>query len=314
MIGYGHSHGHHGEILQGAVTTAADKPRPVLVTLPCLAYESKARFRLSSRPDLRVYPPECTKALTAARLTLDELDMNEWGGTLWLDSNITPLQGLGSSTADVTAAVRAVADTCGACLPSAHIARIAVMAETASDPLMFGTSPILFAQREGLVLECFEQALPSMVLLSLRDPRNGPGTSTLALNPHRHESRALTRYEGLLNELRAGIATNNLSGIAAVATNSALINQSCLHKPRLESLLALGYEHGASGIQIAHSGSVMGLIFEPCRLQALHETRQSLSMRYPDIKSEIILPDALCSSSHGDKLAVQTAPIRAAVT
>ena len=59
---------------------------------------------------------------------------------------------MGSSTADVVATIRAVCDCCGLPLDDLHVSAIAVQAETASDPLAFDTTPVLFAQRHAEVL------------------------------------------------------------------------------------------------------------------------------------------------------------------
>ncbi|WP_162240362.1 hypothetical protein [Nocardia arizonensis] len=50
-----------------------------------------------------------------------------------------------------------------------------------------------------------------------------------------------------------------------MATASARLNQRFLEKPELETLVEIAAEHGAAGVQVAHSGSVAGVLFDPTR-------------------------------------------------
>ncbi|EDY50606.1 GHMP kinase, partial [Streptomyces clavuligerus] len=159
-VGTGQAPCHHGEILQGVFRDGTGRARHALVTLPLDGPGTRARFvrRPGSPPEeLSVVPPDRTKALRAAALTLRECALRRGerpcGGTLRLRGDIPVGLGMGSSTSDVIAAVRAVADSYGLRLPPSAVARLAVGAERASDPLMLDGRPLLFAQREGRVLE-----------------------------------------------------------------------------------------------------------------------------------------------------------------
>jgi uncharacterized protein involved in propanediol utilization len=281
--GYGESYGHHGEILQGAVASPRGTPKPVLVTLPCLRYRVTARFFPRPGRPLEVRPQARPKAARAVRLTLSSLDLPGMGGVLVLNGNIPFRQGLGSSTADVTAAIRAVADAFGRTLAPDRIARLAVKAEIASDALMFGEAALVFAQREGVVVERFDKPLPPMEILGLRDPANGPGVDTLSAAPRRYDCRDMARFEALLERLRDGIARGDAETVGSVATISAYLNQRFVGKPRLEDLEAIGRQHGAVGIQVAHSGTAMGLLFRPGHLEAVREAKRELAGQYRNV-------------------------------
>ena len=51
--------------------------------------------------------------------------------------------------------------------------------------------------------------------------------------------------------------------LGEAATISAKINQKYLKKPKFEELLEIKNKSGALGLQIAHSGTLAGLIFSP---------------------------------------------------
>ena len=75
--------------------------------------------------------------------------------------------GLGSSTCDVVAAIRAVCGAYGVELDAGRVAGLAIEAEGAVDPIMFDGEMVLFAQRQGRVLESFGAWAPRYAVLSI---------------------------------------------------------------------------------------------------------------------------------------------------
>lgn len=156
--GAGFASAHHGEILQGVFYDDKGKLRRGLVTLRFAERGSRATFYPYPMWTDIVSSPGVLKARRAASFAMEELATDHSpviGGYIDISSNVPRGMGMGSSTADVTAAIRAVADFHGV-MPSAEkISKIAVRAEWASDPIMLDDQAILFAQREGVVLEKF---------------------------------------------------------------------------------------------------------------------------------------------------------------
>lgn len=174
--GHGTCRGHHGELLQGVFTwTPSSSSRRDhesqwhgLVTLPMNSRHTRARF-VPDPPHTGRAPTSTTprghrlrgetrrtKARRAAELALDYLATTHGlhlTGELTITSTLPSGWGMGSSTADVVATIRAVTDSAHVTLPTHHLARLAVAAEGASDPTMNndtqGTS--LFAQRKGII-------------------------------------------------------------------------------------------------------------------------------------------------------------------
>lgn len=167
-VGEGYAIGHHGELVQGVFEDDQGFLHRGLVTLPIYSLRSTARLILDESEELTVDPCDKTKALRSAHLTLARLGCSSSGGHLRLESNIPVGHGYGSSTADVVASIRAVTAALGSKLPPSSISRLAVAAETAADATAFETEALLFAQREGVVLEHFGGALPPFILLGFR--------------------------------------------------------------------------------------------------------------------------------------------------
>ncbi|MCX5124324.1 GHMP kinase [Streptomyces sp. NBC_00347] len=270
--GAGQAPCHHGEILQGVFLDAAGRRCAGLVTLPMAGPGSSAAFvrRPGAEPEaLTVAPADRTKAARAAVLAVAECARRTGqppcGGELRLTGEIPVGLGMGSSSSDVIAAVRAVADSYGLRLEPSTVAGLAVRAELASDPLMLGGRPVLFAQREGRVLEVLGPALPPLVVVGCA-LGGGKPVDTLSLpTPDAADAddgdvRACERLRALL---RRAVATGSAELLGAVATASARRGQQVLGHPEFDALTVLARRAGAVGVQIAHSGAVAGVLFDP---------------------------------------------------
>ncbi|BBG00541.1 MULTISPECIES: GHMP family kinase ATP-binding protein [Pseudonocardia] len=261
--GHGYGSCHHGELLQGFFRGPGGRPRPGLVTLPSPVAGVHARFRPDPEPvGVTVHPRGRTKAAHAAQLALRAIAPpgGPAGGRLRLAGPVPTGLGMGSSTADVVAAVRAVADACGIVPDPRTVARIAVAAEGASDPLMFDDPATrLFAQRDGVVVEVLGPALPPLLVLGcLLD--GGRPVDTPAAEPAIPPDGVVDAYEELRDRLRAGLLRADPAEVAAVATRSARLHRT---DDQLDRLLGAAEVPGVLGVQIAHSGSVAGLIVDP---------------------------------------------------
>ncbi|MFB8350317.1 GHMP family kinase ATP-binding protein [Streptomyces niveus] len=270
ISGTGYASCHHGEILQGVFLDARGRRCAALVTLPLTGLGTRAEAVL--RPDTppgrhSVDPPDRTKALRAAVLTLRECRARRpqvalCGLELRLSGDVPLGLGMGSSSSDVIAAVRAVADACGLRLPSRTVARIAVRAERASDPLMLDGRPRLFAQREGRVLEVLGDALPPAVVVGCALGAGRP-VDTLSLPAPACGDDDVRAYERLRSLLRRAVAEGDTRLLGHVSTESARRAQRVLRHPEFDRLTRVAERTGAVGVQIAHSGSVAGLLFDP---------------------------------------------------
>lgn len=261
--GYGNANAHHGEILQGVYVDKDERVHRGLISLICDMMGSQASFSPSPTDTLYVNPAWKIKARRAAELTLEHLNVTRKGGQLTVRSNIPLGWGLGSSTSDVTATIRAVANAFGRVLPSISIAELAVRAEVASDPLMFDERAILFAHREGHVIEDFGGYLPNLEVLGFNTDPNGGGIDTMAYKPAHYNWWDIEAFRAIIGLMRKAVQTQDGKLVGRVATASARINQQYLPKPYFDKLERLAEDVGAVGIQVAHSGTVAGFLFDP---------------------------------------------------
>jgi uncharacterized protein involved in propanediol utilization len=266
--GVGSASAHHGEILQGVFRDDKGRLKRALVTLQCPRWKSYATFYPSSRQADITCTPGMWKARRAAILSMQEFSTDKSpviGGRVEVRSDVPQGIGMGSSTADVTAAIRAIADFHGATPTAEEIGRIAVEAECASDPIMIDDRVVLFSHREGTVLEIFGHQLPSMIIVGCNADPVTESIDTIALPPAVYSAADIETFHSLRSELRVAVATGDVAGLARVATSSAVISQRFLPKPTFDFLLDLCKRAGGCGVQVAHSGTVAGVIFDSRR-------------------------------------------------
>ncbi|GAB3441988.1 hypothetical protein GCM10027570_08780 [Streptomonospora sediminis] len=289
MTGTGHAPCHHGEILQGVFRDTRGRRCHGLVTLPSPNPRTRATFTPARGGRITVQPASRTKALEAAELAVAECaaltGRARCGGHLRLYSRVPIGLGMGSSTSDTIAAVRAVAASFGVGLDPAAIARLAVAAEHASDPLMLDGRPRLFAQREGRVLEDLGAALPPAAVVGCLTG-NGAPVDTLSVAARQRTGAcgvafgapgddpcddpfgaapdgAVETFERLRGLLRTAVSEADIGLLGRVCSASARCNQHLLAKEELPELERLAERFGAAGVQVAHSGNVAGLLFDP---------------------------------------------------
>jgi uncharacterized protein involved in propanediol utilization len=259
-VGTGTAWHHHGEILQGACVHSGSLT-PCLITLPVKGIGSAARYSPMPRHALQVRPGWKAKAKRAARLTLDHVG-EAASGLLEIEGSLRPGIGLGSSTCDVVAAIRAVCAAFDVRLDAHRVADIAVQAECAADPIMFGDEIVLFAQRQGRVLESLGGWMPPFTVLSVDTDAAGRGVETLSLSPPQYTEAELATLDELIDSVRDAFRRRDVETVARVATASAELNQRFLPLRGFTAIKALAERHQALGVQISHSGTLVGLLFD----------------------------------------------------
>ncbi|HEY6251498.1 MAG TPA: hypothetical protein VI685_16185 [Candidatus Angelobacter sp.] len=259
--GTGISVGQHGEILQGQLEDKSFHKRRFLLSLPCNLLHSRVTFRPSYESGLEVEPSHKQKVRRVVELTLGRFGLDSIGGRLIVETNIEEGKGYGSSTADCVAAALAATDAIGQSLTEEELARVVVDAEIASDNFMFKDA-VLFAHREGVVIERFGMAMPKLEVLGFDAEVNG-AVYTLDFPPAVYTWRQVQCFHTLVAGLRRGIREGDIALIARVATASAIINQEFLPKPMFSEIRAIARTTNALGIAVAHSGTVVCILLNP---------------------------------------------------
>lgn len=270
-IGKGSCHGTFGELLQGIIDE-----KPILITFPIPQLKSEAVFIPNpAAPEMTVADLK-VKALKAGELLTQQFGLPS-GGRLEIRSNIPAGKGMASSSADLIAAIKAIADSYSLSLTKEIISAIAVRIEP-TDGVMYD-EVVAYDYIHGELLESFG-TLPPFILLGID---LGGVVDTIQFNQfekgyNQHDRECfLEAYEWI----REGFKLKNFSFICKGATISARVNQKVMSKPLLNEFIDLADAY-QGGVVVAHSGTVMGILLDGNILNRneviLHLTRKISEM------------------------------------
>jgi len=244
-----------GELVQGMLDG-----NYFLVSCPIDMY-STATVEISHGSGRVTAPHETPKSQRAVELTLARAGRLDVDVRLSLSSPIPRSKGMASSTADISASVTATASAISPCIEISpdEIASIALGIEP-SDSVMFPGIALL-DHKGGSMMRTLGAPPPMWVVVL----DFGGSVDTLAFNGVNRD-RALNRLEAQFGEalslIETGIRDGDPAALGEGATLSAVANQSLLYKPQLDAVLRLAEEVGAVGVNAAHSGTVLGMLFE----------------------------------------------------
>lgn len=240
-----------GEFIQGALDG-----RDFLINCPIDLY-STAVLYAGDRAGLAVEEDDRYEKLIAAVDVLARRYALALRHSMVMESRIPRGKGMASSTADITAALKAVCATFHVDVPDRVFASILAEVEPSDCVHIPG-----IAQVNHLTGELVEQ-LPAPDGLRVLVVDCGGAVDTLAFD----RERARSVYRQCADELayalalvQRGLRHRDLMALGEGATRSARISQRVLEKPQFEALHALGRELGALGVNCAHSGTVLGVL------------------------------------------------------
>ncbi len=257
-----------GELIQGTWNGTN-----FLVTCPINLY-STATVELNYSDSEVVVNEGCEKTARAVRYLLDSCGYENLGAIIEIASELPKGKGMASSTADITAASVAVAEALGLKLSADEIARVALTVEP-TDGLMF-SGITAFDHVKGV----FQRPLPGIPAIDIVVVDTGGAVDTTEFND-RVNLKLLNRLNEpylmeALEELEAAMKADDLAGIGSCATTSAFANQKILEKPDLEILHKISQQFGGVGVNVAHSGTVVGLLFARNTIIDLNLLRQTV--------------------------------------
>lgn len=260
-----------GELAQGMLDGII-----CMVTCPIDIY-STATVELSPGDGGITAPADSPKASRAVQATLEYLEEERVKARLWLDSPLPRGKGMASSTADVSAAVVATASAIGRELSPAKIAEIALSIEPSDGVMFHGVS--IFDHREGRIARAIGQPPPMYVAVL----DFGGSIDTLEFNRvDRDDTLELQAAEmsEAVSLIEEGIRQCNQARIGRGATLSAVANQKVSPNPHFDAVAQLSHETGAVGVNVAHSGTVIGMLFAddlPRAQKAVAKAKERLS-------------------------------------
>ena len=242
-----------------------------LVTCP-IDFYSRVTVAVRDNPGGVTGPEDCPKSRTAVAAALEYLGRSGAGAEITVNNPIPRSKGMGSSSADVAAAIAATGLALGEELAPDVVARLALSVEP-SDGVMF-PGIVLFDHREGRIFEAMGPP-PPMEIVAVDF---GGAVDTLEFN--RTDRRA--QWESLGSEthralelVRRGVSQGDPALVGEGATISAVASQEILEKPQLPRVTAFVKAVGAVGVCVAHSGTVMGVLLDARQRRGKSTYRQA---------------------------------------
>ncbi len=177
---------------------------------------------------------------------------------LVIHSDIPRGKGMASSSADVTVAFETVLRCCDVALTDEVFARIVTEIEP-SDCVHFPG----IVHVNHLTGQLFE-SMPAPRGMSILVVDCGGQIDTIEfdrLRAHKLYRNHQPYLREALRLLKIGLHNGDLAAVAEAATRSAQLNQQIHYKPQFEELLAVSRTIGALGVNCAHSGTVLGVLY-----------------------------------------------------
>ena len=255
-----------GELVQGMLGDVY-----FLVTCP-IDFFARARVELYADGPGVAAPVECPKAAAALSATLAHLGRADLRARLVINSPIPRGKGMGSSSADVLATIAATGLALGVDLPPGVLAKIAVSVEP-TDGVMF-PGIALVDHREARIAETLGPP-PPMEIVALDF---GGTVDTLEFN--RVDRRAAWRSieaetTEALQLVRLGVKEGDPALVGQGASISARASQSILPKPMLPAVLEFAEAIGAVGVDVGHSGTIIGVLLDARERRGLSAFRRA---------------------------------------
>ncbi len=236
-----------GELVQGIY-----EGRHFHVTCPVDLYSRAVAVRKATEGVL--VNPHSPKAARAVEGLLERFRV-EGGFELFIDRDMSVGKGMASSTADIAAACWAVADALNLELSAECVAEAAVAVEPTDGVLFPGI--VAFDHVQGGAFRRLDYVAMDVVII---EPPSTIDTLAVAANRPRYAPADLKQIEEAYAMVVAGLADGDEAAVAAGATLSASVNQRYFPKRHFEEISDLAARCGALGLNVAHSGTVMGVL------------------------------------------------------
>ena len=244
-----------GEFVQGILDG-----QNFLVSCPIDMYSTATVTLVNGRG--RIYgASEAPKARRTVELILDRFQRSDVDVCLRLENPLPRGKGMASSTADIAATAVATAkalDECAAMDPS-DVARLAIQIEPTDSVSYPGI--VMFDHKRGDLIKILGNIPPMRVAVL----DFGGTIDTVEFN-RTNRNPILDRKQSVFREaislIERGIINRDVRDIGAGASLSAIANQEILFKPKLSDVLRLAEDVGAVGVNVAHSGTVIGVLFD----------------------------------------------------
>lgn len=266
-----------GELVQGTLDGIN-----FLITCPVNSYSRVTVELLPEKTNnFKINIPHRYKIIEAVKKTMLKLTGELQGANIYVSSKLPVGKGMASSTADIAAACYATAEALQKNLLLEDLAKIALDIEP-TDGIFF-PDIVAFDHLGGTYYKYIGKAVPMNIIIF----DCGGEIDTITFNKRSDLKEKNLKKEDKIKKafalVQKGLAIQSPELVAEGATISALANQDIINKPELENILEEGLKRGIIGINIAHSGTLIGLL---CRKDKVDFEKivNDLTLKYKNLE------------------------------
>ena len=226
-------------------------------------------------------PADCPKSAAALKATLEHLGQQDLGATLAISSPIPRSKGMGSSSADVSATIAATAMALGESISPETMAQIALSVEPSDGVMLPGIA--LLDHREGRTIDLLGPP-PPMEIVALDFGGTVDTVDFNAVDRRSAWQSIQPETDEALGLVRAGLRDQDPWRVGQGATISAKASVRVSPKPRLAEVLDFAVSVGAAGVNVGHSGTVIGVLLDAKERKSKSVYRQAKEA-FPDAEA-----------------------------
>ena len=276
MTYYVRAPGTCGEFLQGSIDGQS-----FLVTCPINRYS----YALSNviqpfSKEFCALQPKSAQARKLVQELVQQKNKNQICPPVYVRSDILQGKGMASSSADISVTAMATALAMDYDLSLKELEQICLSVEPTHASFYQGVTQ--FDYIKGTISKPLGMCPPLKILVF----DEGGSIDTVSFNKQADLQNKILEKESIIQEsfdfFRRGRITHDIKLIGQAATLSAFGNQRILYKPNLYDFHDVGNSYNSVGTIIAHSGTIMGLLF-PVDYGRIDDCKNEILRKLPQL-------------------------------
>lgn len=276
MTYYVRAPGTCGEFLQGSIDGQS-----FLVTCPINRYS----YALSNviqpfSKEFCALQPKSAQARKLVQELVQEKKKNQICPPVYVRSDILQGKGMASSSADISVTAMATALAMDYDLSLKELEQICLSVEPTDASFYQGVTQ--FDYIKGTISKPLGMCPPLKILVF----DEGGSIDTVSFNKQADLQNKILEKESIIQEsfdfFKQGLITHDIKLIGQAATLSAFGNQRILYKPNLYDFHDVGNSYNSVGTIIAHSGTIMGLLF-PVDYGRIDDCKNEILRKLPQL-------------------------------
>lgn len=276
MTYYVRAPGTCGEFLQGSIDGQS-----FLVTCPINRYSyALSKVIQPFSKEFCALQPKSAQARKLVQELVQEKKKNQICPPVYVRSDILQGKGMASSSADISVTAMATALAMDYDLSLKELEQICLSVEPTDASFYQGVTQ--FDYIKGTISKPLGMCPPLKILVF----DEGGSIDTVSFNKQADLQNKILEKESIIQEsfdlFKQGLITHDIKLIGQAATLSAFGNQRILYKPNLYDFHDVGNSYNSVGTIIAHSGTIMGLLF-PVDYGRIDDCKNEILRKLPQL-------------------------------